>query len=1374
LLGLASPSLGAFERVSQEFKLRIGEKAAFAVLSLRDGLPNASVSGIVQDSKGFLWMATQGGLARYDGSGFKSFTNEPFDEGTISSDMLQTIFLDKYDVLWLGTYNGLNRFDTATEHFTHFRYSATDADSLSNDLIIAIARDARGFLWIGTLNGLNRFDEKTGRFKRYYHDSEDPRSIPNNTVRALFSDREGRLWVGTTGGGFALYNYEEDNFENFSSGRNDGSSLPVSSSIQCIAQDHDGELWLGSWGAGLLRFSPQSRRFDLFAVPDSRIYAVNVQEKGTVRIGTWGGGLYILDLVAKSLESYRNSPALDVLPNDFIYCILQDASGELWVSTNGGGVARIDRTRRSFSYFWADADDPDALPGGKTLASLVDSRGSLWVSVESGGINRYDAVAKKWIHYRHSDNDPSSLADDTCSYLYEDSSGVLWASTNHGLSRFNRQKDNFTNYLDMEGRPNGPSSSIFTVTLEDSKLNFWEGTYTTGLEYWDRAANEWRHFPYNSSDQGSLSDNQVNCLAYDAKGALWVGTNNGLDRLEGNTDAPRFVRYHYDPAKKDGISANSIQRIYKDSRGDLWISTQGGGVMRYLPGTDSFEHFTRKEGLPDNIAYSILEDRFSNIWFVTQTGIAFFDRQTGTIKGITLYKELENASFNAGSCMGPGGEIYFGSVGIVIRFDPTRYELNSHIPPVFVTDLKASNVEKLVTPISETSPDRPIRLPYYENSVEFHFAALDYRDPASNEFAYKLEGFDREWRYLSKRNFANYTNLPGGRYTFRVKAANNDGLWNDQGAAISIKVAIFPFLSVPAMLLYLLAIIFAGYGIATLRANRALVSKVRELSAARSALEEAGEESRRLTAEAERANRAKSEFISTVSHEVRTPMNGVIGMVDLLSRTSLDERQTEYVSTIKQSGETLIAVINDVLDYSKIEAERIELENIAFDPRALIERSRTAFAYQAEAKGLVLEASVAEAVPPALLGDPLRIGQVLTNLLGNAVKFTDRGFVRLRLDIDAGSGSAPRLRIAVSDSGIGISADKLGSLFKPFSQADQSTTRRYGGTGLGLAISKHLVELMGGGIEVRSERGLGSTFVVSLQLNVASGGFESPSGSGDNEVGRVYGAGSLDGKRVLVVDDDPVNRRVAVGLLRELGAEAIEVESGQAAIAELGRHRADLVLMDCSMPDMDGFETTRRIRDAAFGALDPFTKIIAMTARTLPADRDQAMASGMDDYIAKPVTLASLGATLERIGILIAPAAEALQPGSTSAGAGTAKDADAGVFDAVGFGARYENAEELAREILELFLSQSTGLLEEARTALADSDIETARARLHRLKGSTGTITGMRACGAAADFLAASSRPGTKIEELSSLLEVFAHELAELEEGARDFLKTRH
>jgi len=1283
---------------SQSSATPLNDKAVFTVLSIKDGLPNASVSGVLQDKHGFIWLATQGGLARYDGSGFKTWENEPFNDGSISGDLVQTFYFDANDTLWVGTYSGLNRFQPETNSFTHFRFADSNPQSLSNDLVIAISRDARGFLWVGTLNGLNRLDEKTGTFKRYFNNPSDPHSIPNNIIRSLFLDSKGRMWVGTTGGGLCSYDYEKDQFDNRTASTAGATGLPPSLSVQDIEEDGNGNLWIGAWGTGLVRFNPDTNQARLYAVPDNRIYVINTQHQGVVRVGTWGGGFHILHIETGSVDSFRTSKALGTLPNDVVYSLLEDDSGELWVGTNGGGVARMDRTSASFTAFVADANNPDALPSGKVLSTLVDSHGFLWTSIYSAGVHRYDPATQKWIHYRHDKNDPASLGDDTCNYLYEDSEKRFWVCTNSGLSLYNRETGTFSTMKPEKGNPDSLADSLVYCIQEDPEGNFWIGTYTAGLEYWNRKTGAFTHYAFDPENPASLSDNLVNSVAYDEAGRLWIGTNNGLNRLADG----RFIRYHYNADKPSGISNSSIQRIKLDSKGTLWISTRGGGVNRYDSKSDSFMHFMKPDGLPSNICYNVLEDRSGDLWFVTQTGIALFDRETGTLKRVSLFKELENASYNAGSVEGPDGELYFGSIGILAKFDPSKYETNSHIPPVFITEMRAANQPKLGVPIDGMPADDPIRLEFYENSVEFRFAALDFRDPAANQFAYMLEGFDKEWNYSSSRNFATYTNLRGGSYVFRVKASNNDGLWNEEGIALPLRIKASPFLSAPAIILYLIALTMAGYTLAMFQSKRVLTGKVRELTSAQAALQEASVEAGRLAFEADRANRAKSAFVATVSHELRTPMNGIIGMAELLSRTVLDGQQSECVSVIRKSGDSLLSIINDVLDFSKIEADKMEIETIAFNLHELLERIRTSFFYTADRKGLYLEIERGPGIPEAFYGDSLRLGQVISNLVSNAIKFTERGGIRVRVQLvrksEPDEGKVC-LAFSVTDTGIGIRKENKATLFMPYAQEDQSTTRLYGGTGLGLAISKRIVELMGGSIEVESEPGKGSTFSFQIQLAIAESIVANPEPDSQNSGRTAFdGAGLV----ALIVDDDPVNLLVARRFLEELHFKTDQAESGHEAISMLTKKRYDIVFMDCSMPGMDGYETTRRIRDRSSKALDHEVPIVAMTAHSQMEDRDRCMIAGMQGFVVKPVGAATI----------ITAIAPLLQK----------KDVSAEIFDEKDFSERYDGERSVADEIVRLFLGQARVLFEEGIKAYLEGDLETLKARIHRLKGSSGAI----------------------------------------------------
>ena len=855
-----------------------------------------------------------------------------------------------------------------------------------------------------------------------------------------------------------------------------------------------------------------------------------------------------------------------------------------------------------------------------------------------------------------------------------------------------------------------------------------------------------------------------------------MGTNNGLNRFENG----HFVRYYYDQNNATGLSNNSIQRLFVDTKGILWLATRGGGLNRYYPESDSFAHFLRKDGLPNNIVNNILEDNKGDLWIITQTGIALYDRETAILKRVSLYRELENASFNVGACRSPEGDLYFGSVGLLVRFDPELYDSNTHVPPVFVTRLEAAARSKISSPLASSTTS--LRLAYWENSIEVGFAALDYRNPDLNQFAYKLEGFDKDWVYSSNRNFATYTNLPGGAYTFRVKAANNDGLWNETGASLPILIATSPFLSPLAFVFYLLGLLLSGYGLATIRSNRLLATKVRELTAAETALKEASLRSEGLADEARKANLAKSEFIATVSHEIRTPMNGVLGMTELLSRTSLDEVQQDYVDTIQKSGETLLVLLNEVLDFSKLEVDRVELEHIPFELRALVEKTEAGFAHQAAKKGLSLKTSFLGELPTHFRGDPLRLGQVLANLLGNAVKFTEKGEVLLIIDTDPESAVVPpseagpdskkealhRLRFRIIDSGIGIRPERLATIFTPFTQAEESTTRYYGGTGLGLSISKKYIELMGGSLAVESVFGKGSIFSFTAPLALAS--VEEccrpslPPGRG------------VKGKTILVVDDDPVNRRVALSFLSELGAQGGEAASGAAALEELQRRRYDLLLIDCMMPGMDGFETTRRIRESRAGERNRGLPIVAMTAGAQAEDRLRCLAAGMNDYVVKPLSSRSLELVL--LGALSTEASADASETEIRGEGDEALPQGLRVFDREDFSLRYRDSPALAREILGLYLSQSRPLFEEARQALKGGDPEKAANCMHRLKGSSGAIGAEILCllsGRIEEKARGRGRAMTASAEASAKAEGlrrYEAELGRLEEALRDFLKT--
>jgi ligand-binding sensor domain-containing protein/signal transduction histidine kinase len=772
---------------------RSGQRVRFEHISVEQGLSQSSVNCTLQDSKGFLWFGTDDGLNKHDGYSFTVYKHDPENPYSLSDNIVGAIYEDRSGGLWVGTAEGLNRYDRDAEQFIRYQHDPGDPHSLSNDMILSVLEDQWGMLWIGTGGGgLDRLDRETGSFVHHQHDPQDSHSLSDDVVRSLYEDRLGALWIGTGGGGLDRFDRENERFVHYQNDASDVHSLSHNV-VLSIHEDHLGVLWIGTAG-GLNEFDRDAERFtryqhdpaDIHSLSGDVVLSVFEDRAGDLWIGTNGQGLDCFDRSTGRFVHYQNYLSdPNGLSSDLVLSIYEDRSGVVWVGTRGGGLNKLDRSRQRFVHYWRDPNDPNSLNDNDIWAIYQDRQGVLWIGTQNGGLNRYDRATGTFTSYQAELDDPRGLGDDVVCAVYEDRAGRLWIGTVGGLYTLSREKETFKRWM---------SRNVVDTIYEDTAGALWIGTYQ-GLSRLDRDTETVIDYRHHADDPDGLISNVVRAVHEDRWGMLWVGTDSGLSRFDPDTE--RFIHFQRKPDDPNSLSDNLVMSIYQDPLGVLWVATYGGGLNKLVlsdtEGSDSgkvtFTHYREKDGLPSDAVYGILEDDQGHLWLSTNKGLSKFDPRTETFKNYDVSDGLQSNEFNWGAYhRSSGGEMFFGGINGVNAFYPVDIKENAFIPPIVLTSLTQSgedvDLDQAVENVGQVTFNWP------DNFFEFEFAALSYVQPEKNQYAYMLEGLDKDWNYTGKRRFGRYTNLSGGTYTLRIRGSNNDGLWNEEG--LSAKIVVVP------------------------------------------------------------------------------------------------------------------------------------------------------------------------------------------------------------------------------------------------------------------------------------------------------------------------------------------------------------------------------------------------------------------------------------------------------------------------------------------------------------------------------------------------------------------------------------------------------
>lgn len=1216
------------------------QEISFKHLTIDDGLSQNFVSCILQDQKGFMWFGTKDGLNRYDGYSFVIYQNNPFDTTTISENFITTLFEDSRGFIWVGTLNGgLNIFERETETFHRIRYSSSVSKTVNTDEVKSIVEDSRGSIWIGTRGeGVFKLTFTNKKFfdityKQYTSQSDQPGSLSSNIVSTLFFDSKDVLWISTLTG-LDKFNNENENFTHYEI-QTRNPKAPASffdKTIYSIHESINGNLWLGTL-SGLVKFDRQTgsyklypHHYEVFRYGWGSVMQIVGDNSAKLWLAT-PGELMRFNPVSLTYEYFKNDPLnQNTISYNSISSLYLDRTGILWVGTAGMGINLFDSKAHRFSTLAIKNDPSSRITGFSVRSVLQESNDIVWISTDA--LFRWNRRTGEIKSFETDSNRPDDFGNTGPWSMIKSHDGKIWAATTEGVYSYESSTEIVRQYKYNPTDTTGlPQKEVYAV-WEDQEKNIWiatENYFCLLSDVNDGIFQSYRYqvpLPYNQ---------RVRPVIYqDGQGNFWLGTRNGL--LKFDSQKKIFTTYKNDPAKSNSLNNNFINSICPDSFDPdkiLWLGTSGGGLNRFDINEGTFAHFTQSAGLPNNVIYGILPDTKGNLWLSTNKGLSKFNPRDSTFRNFDVVDGLQSNEFNTGAYYrSKGGELFFGGIKGLNYFYPEKIKDNPHIPKIALTNLKLgdhyvsvkSDKSILQKAFSETDT---LVLSYSDDVVTFEFAALDYSAPEKNQLAYKLENFNKDWIYSGSLRSATYTHLPPGEYIFRVKGSNNDGVWNEEGIALTLIVTPPWWSTWWAYILYGLFFVSGLYLLRRYELNRLKLKNQLKLEIVE-------------TDTLRNLDNLKSHFFANISHEFRTPLTLILGQIESVMSSNIETKEKGKLQVANRNARRLLSLINQLLDLSKLEAGSMKLNEEQHNIVSFLKSLFYSFESLAETSKITLKfESELEKIP--VLFDPDKMEKVFYNLVSNAFKFTSvDGEIKVSIEILEPS----IVEVRIKDSGIGIPADRLSQIFNRFYQVDSSSTREHEGTGIGLALTKELVELHRGKIDVNSKEGEGTEFIITLplgNLNVENetttellmnnftqhnllNGFE----ISEEELIPTTDIRTSKSKPqqefVLIVEDNSDVRSYIREQL-ETDYRVIECCNGEEGITKAQNEIPDIIITDVMMPKMDGYQFSTKIRNDEKTSHIP---IIMLTAKAGLDDRINGLETGVDDYLTKPFSAKEL------------------------------------------------------------------------------------------------------------------------------------------------------
>ncbi len=1186
---------------------------SFTHITSVEGLSNNTVHDIVQDSDGYIWIATIEGLNKFDGINIVSYYNNPTNAKSFSNIILK-LLVSSNGKMFVGTTKGLSIYNKNKNSFIDILYEnqnlpwINDIIELSDKNIIistvnglykyhnnvitkikdgnfhSLTEYDENFIWAVTNNEIQVLDHNgklVNTFNESTHDCNINFSADN--LVTIFKDKRGTVWIGTSKNGLAYYDAMSDKFYNIR--LKDGINDIEDNFIRAISEDKNGRLWIGT-ESGLYIYDIISQKFNFFGqdfdrtgigLSDKAIYSIFKDRDGIMWIGTYFGGVNYTDPSVKGFNKIYADGGFRMLSGKALSSIIETTDGRIWIGTEDGGISVYDRKNRSFKYIKHNKKEKNTLLSNNVHALLEDEKGIIWIGTFLGGINKYNPVTNKMEKVTGGEKLSNVFS------LEKDSQNRIWAATLNGL--FRKDNDSF-----VEVYKETFDNKFLRHINEDSNGNIWICSYFFGV--------------YKIDKNGNISN--------------------------------------FNKDNTPGIINNMFLYSYEDSERNIWFGTQGGGLIKYDYSGQDFVVYTIKNGLPNNTVYAIIEDDYNNIWCSTTKGLSKLNLSTNQFENYNEYDGLVGNQFNYASCLkSKDGTLYFGAVNGLTYFNPKNIIFPKPDVDIHFTDFKLFNksveIKKNGILSSHIDDVKEITLDYADNIFSIGYININYYAPKKVQYSYFLEGFENNWNYVNSQISATYTNLYPGTYVFKVKATNGAENWSENIRTLKITVTPPFWLSIWGYLTYIIVIV-----IIVISYIRFLQKRNREKLNLR-LIELDKQKNEELIA-------SRINFFTYISHEFKTPLSIVIATIDeMLSENKSSKTVTKYGHIIKKNAYRLLFLINQLMEFRKIETDHASININRGDIIKYISSIINYFEPLLKKKSIDIRFK-SEIDLLECYFDADKIEKIISNILSNSIKaFEEEGLITVTLDIIKENKintlnnkykSGSNIKIRISDNGPGISEEKLKKLFDPFYTSNNNNFD----SGIGLAMVNSLIKLLDGTIKVISKVGTGTEFIITIPLfNIYDDEDHNSvfiDKVSDKNINLIINDlekyiitenntdGHKDSKHELLIVED--NKDLSSFLKKHFSKhyKTKVATNGEEALKQIERSQPDIIISDVMMPKIDGNQLCTILKENIETSHIP---IILLTAKTGDESKIEGLSRGAEDYINKPFNLEELDLKVRNI-----------------------------------------------------------------------------------------------------------------------------------------------